>query len=245
MIWKSLKFFGLPHHEVSNRGEIRSLPHTNPPYVDVMGRNMPSKVYSKGKILNQRLNNRGSKGYYVISTRTKGGKRLTIYVHILVVTAFHGEKPSKDHLCRHLDGDSYNNDESNLAWGTQKENMGDALAHGTVAMAEKHYASIRTEDDVKEIRARAISGEKLSIISADFNIRESMCYQIATGIKWGSVKGKVYKGRNRPMNKLNDLDRGNLYKDREEHGFTYQALADKYKISQTQVVNIIRSYDDA
>lgn len=41
----------------------------------------------------------------------------------LVCEAFHGEKPTPESVCMHIDENAANNAATNLAWGTQKENM--------------------------------------------------------------------------------------------------------------------------
>lgn len=47
----------------------------------------------------------------------------TYKVHRLICEAFHGEAPSLDSVCLHLDESSKNNRPDNLKWGTQKENL--------------------------------------------------------------------------------------------------------------------------
>ena len=41
----------------------------------------------------------------------------------LICEAFHGPAPDDKPVCMHLDENSRNNQPSNLAWGTQKENL--------------------------------------------------------------------------------------------------------------------------
>lgn len=59
------------------------------------------------------------------------GKRRCVYLHFLVIRAFHGDKPFPEAVCRHLDGNSLNNHPNNLRWGTVHENILDAIRHGT------------------------------------------------------------------------------------------------------------------
>lgn len=47
----------------------------------------------------------------------------TLKVARLVCEAFHGSPPFERAVCMHMDEDSRNNRPSNLAWGTQKENL--------------------------------------------------------------------------------------------------------------------------
>jgi hypothetical protein len=60
----------------------------------------------------------------------RGSKR-KIPVHQLVLGAFVGQRPSLDHVGRHLDGDRLRNVPANLAWGTPAENIADSIRHGT------------------------------------------------------------------------------------------------------------------
>lgn len=50
-------------------------------------------------------------------------KRKTYRIHILVCEAFHGPKPFPGAIVIHLDEEPSNNAESNLRWGTRKENQ--------------------------------------------------------------------------------------------------------------------------
>jgi len=51
-------------------------------------------------------------------------------VHGIVAETFIGPRPD-GHVIRHLDGDRLNNAASNLAYGTQRQNVRDQIAHGT------------------------------------------------------------------------------------------------------------------
>ena len=69
------------------------------------------------------------------------GKRKSLFVHKLVAFLFIGARPSAMHEVRHLDGDRTNNNVTNLAWGTRKENAADRKSHGTDRGAENGRAS--------------------------------------------------------------------------------------------------------
>ena len=51
-------------------------------------------------------------------------------VHRIEAAAFIGPKPPRQGV-RHLDGNQLNNFASNLCYGTQKQNIHDAMEHGT------------------------------------------------------------------------------------------------------------------
>src|SRR5687767_12860617 len=71
-------------------------------------------------------------GYLTVNIERKPRK-----VHALVLECFVGPRPEKHDAC-HNDGTRTNNVLSNLRWATRKENMRDAVGHGTAqSSAEK------------------------------------------------------------------------------------------------------------
>jgi hypothetical protein len=62
-----------------------------------------------------------------------------VKVHRAVALAFHGPPPESQPIVRHLNGDPSDNRPENLAWGTQSENMRDAVEHGTDPRATKTH----------------------------------------------------------------------------------------------------------
>jgi len=76
-------------------------------------------ITKNGKVLGQKY--KQFNGYYFV-----GG----FSVHRLVCFLFHGP-PKRNQEVRHLDGNRKNNHPTNLCWGTRKENMLDAVKHGT------------------------------------------------------------------------------------------------------------------
>lgn len=79
------------------------------------------------RVLKQRVSRMG---YLNVSVRRDGGSQAGQNVHVLVAAAFHGPRPA-GLVTRHLDGVQTNNIPSNLAYGTQSENILDAVRHGT------------------------------------------------------------------------------------------------------------------
>lgn len=106
------------HYEVSDRGRVRSLDYWQP------GGNGARRLVP-GAIKSTWVTN----GYTYISLK-RGGKRQSIGVHVLVLSAFHGERTDEAPVTRHLDGDRSNNRPDNLAWGTYADNSWDTVRHG-------------------------------------------------------------------------------------------------------------------
>ena len=101
-------------YEVSSLGRIRSWRQPGP------GRYLRAFP----KILSPTPNHHG----YFVFTFRKDGLQKAVNVHREVCRAFHGE-PAEGLYARHLDGDSFNNVASNLAWGTPQDNVDDRERH--------------------------------------------------------------------------------------------------------------------
>ena len=128
--WKKIP--GFPGYKASSDGRI-------------MGK--------RGQILSGCINNITK---YRVVCIMRGGKPITICIHHLVCSAFHGMRPQGKQVA-HADGSRTNNQSENLRWATCKENHVDALRHGThtslIVKGERNGHAILTERDVKEIRA--------------------------------------------------------------------------------------------
>jgi hypothetical protein len=78
----------------------------------------------------------GASGYLSAQIRNDG-KRQKFKVHILVARAFLGPAPDGQE-CRHKDGNRLNPCLDNLHYGTRKQNIADAIAHGTFGRLKKN-----------------------------------------------------------------------------------------------------------
>lgn len=76
--------------------------------------------------------------------------------HVLVAETYHGPKPFEKAVVRHKNGDELDDTATNLEWGTQKENGGDAVVHGTTAKGEKNAMHKLTEAAAEDILARRV-----------------------------------------------------------------------------------------
>lgn len=108
---------GFSGYEVSSLGSVRSIPRETVTRSGVVKR-------LSGKVLSPWV---CSSGYHEIYLG-RGNAKL---VHLLVIEAFKGSRPSEDFQCMHLDGDQLNNAAENLDWGTRSQNNLDKQAHGT------------------------------------------------------------------------------------------------------------------
>ena len=93
---------------------------------------------------------------YQVVCIMRDGKQITVCVHHLVCSAFHGARPDGMQVA-HKDGTRINNHPGNLRWATYKENHADALKHGThtsfFIKGECNGHAKLTEQDVREIRS--------------------------------------------------------------------------------------------
>jgi len=114
-------------YEVSSEGRVRSLPRK-------VTRKNGNPFTVRGEILNPTISVRG----YPVATLYGRDKPLRRNVHSLVADAFI-PNPEDLPLVRHLDDVKTNNKVTNLARGTQSDNIRDAVRNGThrSAMREK------------------------------------------------------------------------------------------------------------
>lgn len=107
------------------------------------------------------------------------------HVHVLVCTAFHGPRPSPQHVAAHWDGDKTNNVAANLRWATKAENQQDRVRHGTSEHGEKNPCAKLTKDQVRVIfHAR----EPTAKIAALFGVNQTTVRDIKRGRRWGHLK---------------------------------------------------------
>ena len=104
----------------------------------------------------------GESGHIDVGLR-KDGKRYHRYLHRLVGEAFI-ENPDGLPLIRHMDSDPSNNDESNLEWGTQLDNVRDCIESGRF----RYF----TKDDIE----KANSVRRTPITAVDLKTGEEIEY---------------------------------------------------------------------
>lgn len=114
------------------------------------------------------------------------GRVLYRYVHRLVLEAFVGPCPPK-HQTRHMDGDVFNNNLANLAWGTIAENAADRALHGTLLRGEKVHCSKLTAEQVRAIRVRAKMGDKHKLIANEYGVKPNAVTRIVKRQRWKHV----------------------------------------------------------
>jgi hypothetical protein len=127
---------------------------------------------------------RGYAGHLYVALYKEPRKGDRFYIHRLVLTTFE-RKPTPGENALHRDGDPSKNQLSNLYWGTQADNLADAMRHGTTrrGTTAPHHKLI--ESDVRAIRTRLSEGDKQIDIARDFGVAQGTINCIKSSRSWG------------------------------------------------------------
>lgn len=99
-------------------------------------------------------------------------------VHVLVAEAFKGPRPNGKEV-RHLDGNGHNNKETNLCYGTKKENGQDKIRHGTNCPGERNGNAALSDSDTELMRVLYARGDITQYQLADlFGISQAQVNNI-------------------------------------------------------------------
>lgn len=141
-------------------------------------------------------------GYLFLGLRANG-RDATVWIATIVAAAFLGPRPEGKEV-NHKDTDKKNNRAINLEYLTHKENMEHAFANVSIhrlygdentsrtrpeclVRGERHHKSKLTEDQIREIRARAKAGETGRTMAADYPVGACMINKIIRGEYWQHV----------------------------------------------------------
>lgn len=147
---------GYSKYEVSTHGRLRRAVPGNGTYV--------------GKIINGKPEKQ-RKGYLRACIMTDDGKSVSVSLHRLICSSFHGPAPTPNHHAAHRDGVNTHNWPSNLKWATPKENEADKLAHGNRARGARHGAARLTQEQVVAIRNTV--GKSHTEMAAEYGVHPS------------------------------------------------------------------------
>jgi hypothetical protein len=121
--------------------------------------------------------------YWQIELVSKSGSPVRESVHYLVLLAFKGKRPAGAQA-RHLNGNSFDNSCTNLAWGTPLANSDDKRRHGTMAEGCRHGMAKLSESDVIELHCRYVAGEDRRQLLREFGVSRTTLYRIGKGCGW-------------------------------------------------------------
>lgn len=159
-------------YEVSNDGRVRSVER-------IIDNGRGTYVLHSKEIAQHKWTRKRKTLYMQVSLRRNGVLKSTL-VHKLVLTAFAGERDTNEQ-CRHLDGNSFNNNLSNLKWGTPQENVDDRTRHGRNQDGEKSKSAKLIAADVVDIRT---STESSRVLAKRFNVSRSQIQFIKHEKAW-------------------------------------------------------------
>ncbi|CAA9365504.1 MAG: HNH homing endonuclease [uncultured Gemmatimonadetes bacterium] len=120
---------GLPLHEVSDAGRVRSLSRTI-----IRSNGSPQRI--RGCVYKMDNFRHPKTGYVRMRVRRAGRRVWSQTVHSMVLAAFVGPRP-EGAVIRHLNGIRDDNRLENLCYGTPSENMRDKVVHGN------HFYAVR------------------------------------------------------------------------------------------------------
>lgn len=106
-------------------------------------------------------------------------------VHLLVLEAFVGPRPSPTHDACHGIGGPRDNSLANLRWGTKQENADDRLLHGTQVRGEQVGISQLSAEQVLEVKA-AIPKWKRGMCT-EFGNKFGVCHTTIADIRDGKT----------------------------------------------------------
>ena len=165
--WKRIAVYS--DYEISTHGRVRSFQ-----------RNW------NGRMMKQVTNHRG---YRMIGLRSALHKQRHISIHLLVLAAFVGPRPSREMEGAHLDGDKDNNHIANLKWVTRKENQSHRKLHGTQIEGSDCHLSVINEDMVKTLIETAQRGKELTFkhLGKQFGLSQDIVRDIFQKVTWKHV----------------------------------------------------------
>ena len=124
-------------------------------------------------------------GYEVVSFSFKN-KTKTFTKHRLLLHAFVSPCPEKCEAL-HINGNKLDNRLENLRWGTRKENVADAIKHGTATIGSRNGGAKLTDEMVKTIRLSKTIGKSVDKLSNQFNVSMITIKRVLDGLTYKGV----------------------------------------------------------
>lgn len=134
----------------------------------------------KGSMLHKLKTSKSKYGHMTIRFGRKGKTEL---VHRLIYRIFIGEIPKGLLIC-HKDGDSSNNSINNLYAGSQRDNMQDAVKHGSCSFAKLNDKQV---GEIISLRGKMMVKD----IAFKFNVDRHTISNIYRGKSWSHITRKV------------------------------------------------------
>jgi hypothetical protein len=164
--WRAV--IGFPGYEISDQGQVKSLPRRN-----LQG------AMRRGRILKHDVN---WAGYHLVRLARDGVKHARL-VHRLVLETFTGACP-EGLQSRHLNGVRSDNRLCNLEWGTIQENRADQKRHGTGIQGARNPKAVLTEIDVERVLDLRRFGLSQAVIGRQIGVHQAHVSKLLRGKHW-------------------------------------------------------------
>lgn len=119
-------------------------------------------------------------GYFKVNLWNERGQKSFLVQYLVILCWFGGQQDLKNYVL-HGNGEYKDNCCLNLRYGTQKENMEDAIKHGAMCRGEKSGKAKLDDEQAKEVFKRAKAGEDLRILAEEFFVSEKTIWRILHG----------------------------------------------------------------
>jgi hypothetical protein len=149
-------------------------------------------ISPSGKKLIPNINAKGY-GRVVVGSRTHG-TRARMNVHQLVALAFLGARPIGQEV-RHLNDIKTDNRLANLAYGTRRENVQDALKNGLIPLGAEHRDAVMDATRVELIKVARAAGIPYIRIASALRVSDQTVRKVVSGNHWtSSMEGHCQGG---------------------------------------------------
>ena len=145
------------------------------------------QVSNKGRVKRDSILRPVKTGNYWVVSLSLRGTATTCRLHVLVLSTFCGPKPFDGAHAAHNDGDTDNNNLTNLRWASPTENQADINRHGRRCRGADVYGAVLSETDVLRIRERIKNGERNRPVAEDFGVSISTIHLIRHNRIWRHV----------------------------------------------------------
>jgi hypothetical protein len=173
--------------EMNDTEEWRKIPGFSRYSVSSHGRIRRDEIVYRARPGFISVNYTGEIPYPRVYMTSDDGKYITARIHHIVARVFIGPRP-EGMVVRHLDGNCRNNHFSNLAYGTHKDNVHDAIRHGTQVRGNKQHLAKLSDEDVLMMRelfdARI---ETAASLGRKFRISKSSAWAAVKRITWTHI----------------------------------------------------------
>ncbi len=188
----------------------------------------------------------GNSRYGRIAIYRLDGSILRTNAHRMIMIVFNPVDGFENLVVNHEDGNTRNNDFSNLEWTTTQGNNEHAFRTGLNPTGEKHHCAKLTEKEVNEI-CKILEGDRYygeyRDLAKKYNVSSHVIESIAKGESWKKESSKFYIDYNASgiNSKLTEEDVENICQELEKgryHGQNTE-LAKKYNVCASTIKEIV------